>query len=76
MFGFSLPKLLILIALIAVVWYGFKAVGRVNRRRQGHTAQAEQPPRKKRFRIRAKDMVQCPKCEAYTASLDSHTCEV
>ena len=73
MFGFSLPKLLILIALIAVVWYGFKAVGRVNRRRQ---AQTEQPPRKKRFKIRTKNMVQCPKCEAYTASLDSHTCEV
>ena len=29
MFGFSLPKLLILIALIAVVWYGFKAMGRM-----------------------------------------------
>ncbi len=76
MFGFSLPKLLILIALIAVVWYGFKAAGRVSRRREAQAEQAEQAPRKKRFKFRAKDMVQCPKCKAYTASLDSHSCEV
>ncbi len=73
MFGFSLPKLLILIALIVVVWYGFKALGRVNRKRQ---AQAKQAARGKATQIAAEDMIQCPKCGAYTASLDSHTCEV
>jgi len=72
MFGFSLPKLLILIAIIAVVWYGFKAVGRVNRKRQ---AQAKQAARKQHSELTAEDMAQCPKCGAYTASLDSHKCE-
>jgi hypothetical protein len=72
MFGFSLPKLLILIALIAVVWYGFKAVGRVNQKRQ---AQANQAARNKHSAIAAEDMIQCPKCRAYTASLESHSCE-
>lgn len=28
MFGFSLPKLLVLIGIIALVWYGFKVFGR------------------------------------------------
>ena len=28
MFGFSLPKLLVLIGIIALVWYGFKIFGR------------------------------------------------
>mgnify|MGYP001037364704 len=28
MFGFSFPKLAILIAIIAAVWYVFKAIGR------------------------------------------------
>ncbi len=73
MFGFSPAKLLILIALIAVVWYGFKAYGRVNRKRQ---AQAKQAARNQTSEIATEDMVQCSKCGAYTASLDSHTCEV
>jgi hypothetical protein len=73
MFGFSLPKLLVLIAIIAIVWYGFKAVGRVNRKRQ---AQAREAARKRHSELAAHDMIQCPKCRAYTASLDSHKCEV
>lgn len=72
MFGFSLPKLLILIALIVIVWYGFKAIGRVNQKRQ---AQAKRAARDKPSEIAAEDMIQCSKCGAYTASLDSHTCE-
>ena len=72
MFGFSLPKLLVLIALIAVVWYGFKAYGRVNRKRQAQTKQAA---RNKASEIATQDMIQCPKCRAYTASLESHSCE-
>ena len=73
MFGIGLPKLLVLIALIAVVWYGFKAYGRVNRKRQAQTKQAA---RNKASEIAAEDMIQCPKCRAYTASLESHSCEV
>ena len=32
MFGFSLPKLLVLILIIAVIWYGFKSFGGGSRR--------------------------------------------
>ena len=31
MFGFSLPKILLLVVIIAVVWYGFKAIGRIQK---------------------------------------------
>ncbi len=34
MFGFSLTKLLVLAAVIAVVWYGFKLVGRLDAARK------------------------------------------
>lgn len=32
MLGFSLPKLLVLILIIAVIWYGFKSFGSAGRR--------------------------------------------
>ena len=35
MLGFSLPKLLVLAAIIALVWYGFKFIGRRNRLQPG-----------------------------------------
>ncbi len=70
--GFSLPKLLILIAVIAIVWYGFKTMGRINRNRQ---KESDQAAGKETSKITAKDMVQCPKCNAYCASLDTHTCD-
>jgi len=72
MLGFSLPKLLILIAVIAVVWYGFKAAGRINRNRRSGPKKAEQ---NETSGITIESMVQCPKCRAYSASLDTHICE-
>jgi len=72
MFGFSLPKLLILIALIVIVWYGFKAIGRVSRKRE---AQAREASRNQYPELASENMVQCSKCGAYTASLDTHKCE-
>ncbi len=34
MFGFSLQKLVVLAAIIAAVWYGFKFVGRLDKARK------------------------------------------
>ncbi len=74
MLGFSIQKLLVLAAIVAAVWYGFKFVGRLDRARKaeaksrtgssGKTAgsaarrQAEPDPQ-------AEDMVLCEVCEAY-----------
>lgn len=72
MLGFSLPKLLVLIAVIAIVWYGFKAMGRSKQKRQ---ADAKHAARDNASQIAVKDMIQCPKCGAYSASLETHTCD-
>ena len=72
MLGFSLPKLLILIAVIAIVWYGFKAAGRINRNRQSGPKRSA---KNEASDIAIENMEPCPKCGAYTASLDTHICE-
>ena len=46
MFGFSLQKLLVLAAIVAAVWYGFKWVSRLQKQRD---AEAKVPPRKRRW---------------------------
>ena len=73
MLGFSLPKLLILVALIVAVWYGFKAANRVRQRRTQPTASAENDKMKK---TEIKQMVKCPRCGAFSDSLDRHACDV
>ncbi len=80
MFGFSLQKLLVLAAVIALVWYGFKFVGRLQDqrnangglgaraarrpKRRGRPAAAE-PPAAESQAQDAEDMVACPVCQAY-----------
>ena len=72
MFGFSLPKILLLIVIIAAVWYGFKVVGRINAKRKAgeddSVADASNPS------VDAEEMVQCPKCGAYVARDEPHSC--
>jgi len=70
MFGFSLPKLLVLAAIIAAVWYGFKWVGRYN--------QVQQAKAKERVRQNAADaaadMNPCPQCGVYVPAGEAKTC--
>ena len=50
MFGFSLQKLLVLAAVIALVWYGFKFVGRLQDQRKadgGLGARASRRPKRR-----------------------------
>lgn len=74
MFGFSFQKLLVLAAIIAIVWYGFKLVSRLDEARKAEARLHGAPP-KSRWSPRRKargpaepktqEMVQCPICEAY-----------
>lgn len=72
---FSLPKLLVLGAIILAVIYGFKLVSRVNRQRE-ETAKRDRPrtTQAERGRVEAEDLVQCPKCGAYVAADGAHDC--
>ena len=83
MFGFSLQKLLVLAAVVAAVWYGFKWISRLQ---QARDAEAKVPPRKRRwpggFRREAKEpeqtaaeeMTPCRVCGAYVPARGATNC--
>ena len=58
-----LQKFLLLAAAIAIVWYGFKFVGRLNQQRQQKVDNDED-----NTRLGVADTVQCPICDAYVAA--------
>ena len=66
MFGFSLPKLLVIVAVIAVVWYAFKFIGR--RDQLGATQKTPRRSAKKKARDEVEDLVQCAVCGTYVQS--------
>ena len=70
MFGFSFYKLLVLVTVIAVVWYGFKFIGRLQDQRQADAKLRDSAGRRPRARgaddpgtPAAGDMVACPVCK-------------
>lgn len=60
---FSLQKLLVLAAIIVVVWYGFKAAGRLQALRQNKAERDE--ARRGRRAVPAEDLVLCGTCRSY-----------
>ncbi len=84
MFGFSLQKLLVLAAVVAAVWYGFKWVSRLQ---QARDAAAGGPPKKSRWpgaawrkaktappQDAAEDMTECPVCRTYVSARGPANC--
>ena len=81
MFGFSLTKLLFTVLVIAVIWWGFKAVAA-----RGRISKPDASP-KKRMRKKkgtpffkhseadggTEELVECPKCGVY--ALPEKKCE-
>ncbi|HSR54939.1 MAG TPA: hypothetical protein VLN73_01770 [Alphaproteobacteria bacterium] len=63
MFGFSLSKLLVLILIIAAIWYGFKWVGRLDRERKERLKEDRSRPGDRGSR----DLIECTACGAYVA---------
>jgi hypothetical protein len=65
MLGFSLSKLLVLILIIAAVWYGFKWVGKLDKARKERMRGSGSGEGDNR------DLVECPACATYvTARLE------
>jgi len=69
----SLSKLVVLIAIIVVVWYGFKFLVQMERARKEaqRTAQRSEAARRRGPPPRAQvveDMVKCSKCGAYVTA--------
>ena len=80
MFGLpSLGKLLLLIAIVLAVWYGFKWIGRLDAQRK---AAAKRSAAERRGSVKRRsgsesvteEMVQCPACETYVLSRSTGTC--
>ncbi len=83
MFGFSLQKLIVLFAVVAAVWYGFKFVSRLQVARradaEGRKGSGKVPKGGKRDsgdpgRIGAENMIQCPVCKAYVSDRGATNC--
>lgn len=74
MFGFGLTKLLVLVAIIAAVWYGFKFVGRLDDARREQ--QGGRSPRQAAASGRdVEDTVECPVCGAYVVARSADPCD-
>ena len=68
--GFS--KLLILVAVIALVWIAFRVIGRLD---QARKQQARAPqPRRSQARRGVEDTVKCKVCGAYVAARGASPC--
>ena len=73
---FSVGKLIVLGVIIAVVWYGWKYVQRVEAVRRALKAEIERrragaPPAQNRP---AEDLVKCSACGIYVPSRGAHAC--
>ena len=68
MFGFSFAKLLVLAAIIAAVWYGFKIIARRNQATPVADDKADDG------RIAAEETVQCAACGTYVVQTGAVSC--
>ena len=69
MLGFSLSKLLVLILIIAAIWYGFKWVGKLDKGRKARLR--ESGSRSGSGEGDSRDLAECPACGTYvTVRLD------
>ncbi|RDD60900.1 hypothetical protein [Ferruginivarius sediminum] len=84
MFGFSFGKLVVLVVVIAAVWYGFKYMSRLQYQREERARARDRIDRRQRGDPTAgpapapgegaEDMVQCPTCKAYVAAKGARNC--
>lgn len=80
----SLQKLIVLAAVVAAVWYGFKFLGRLQKAREEEARlreqQAARPAKKNAGETRrggqgtVEDLVPCPKCGAYVRAGSTCSC--
>jgi len=79
MFGFSLAKILVLIAIVAAVWFGFKYYARIEAKRAAERLKGggrSAKPSARRERVEdAESMVQCPVCKVYQPAADTAACD-
>ena len=70
MFGLPSPtKLLVLVAIISAIWFGFRLLGQIDRsRRDAARREKEQRPMQPKQTRAVADMVKCKVCGTFTAA--------
>ena len=61
----SLSKLLLLVAIISAIWFGFRLLGQLDRQRRDAARQEKKAAAAKARQV--DDMVKCAVCDAFTA---------
>lgn len=75
MFGFSIQKLIFTVAIILIVWYGFKFLGRIDKQRKARLkAERRQTAAKPQPKDNTEDMTACPTCGTYVSLADARSC--
>jgi uncharacterized protein len=76
MFGIpSFPKLIVLAAIIAVIWYGFRLVGELDKARRQAARVAKQAGQKGRSSgSNVEETVKCRACGAYVPAREPSRC--
>ena len=75
----SFQKLIVLVGIVAAVWYGFKLFTRLQEARKTDAAlrqnSAKRPGAARgEAHVEAEDMVQCPVCQAYVPARGTSSC--
>ncbi len=71
MFGAGIQKLILLIAILTAVWYGFRFIGRLAAERRALQRQARQ---NRPARHAVEDMVKCRLCGDYVPASGAGSC--
>jgi len=69
MFGFGFGKLIILVAVVVGVWYGFKLVSRLERERKRRVKE-----QRKQSADSMGNMEKCPVCDTYVVAAAAQDC--
>jgi uncharacterized protein len=71
MFGVGFQKLILLIAIVTAIWYGFRFVGKIAAERKALQREAA---RKRPARRSVEDMVKCRLCGDYVPASGVASC--
>ena len=69
MFGFGPIKLIVLVAVIVAVWYGFKLISRLERQRKRRLKEQRQQDTES-----VDKMEKCPVCDTYVVAAAARDC--
>ncbi len=75
MFGFSLPKLLLLTVIILAVWYIFRFIERRETNLEKSDASKNSKWGNKPKKSESSDLEKCSKCGAYVSDMSGHSCK-